>query len=920
MKKDYLLFRNILSSAVFLIIISSHNYGQTNVHHSDFNISQGETFTISGFIGDSPWQVNRSGDDWGSRIHNDILELTNTAGFDPNAIGWVFTFLETDGFDSPYNKVFGSNVEAVTWYFNMRQIRSNPAGFASNTYGVAFVIGCTSINAATEGEGYAVVLGNTGTPDPIRFVKFDQGIQSLGTTLDGLIIAGEPLDDPTNDYMSLKLTYDPASNEWQLFGRNDGSSFQDPISGELSFLGKVVNNDYTDIELEYMGAYWQGHTAADQTAFFDNVSVWIDDTGQSPPTISNVIQYPDSGITPETTVSVSADVTPGDAPIETVQLNWGISEHNLENTILMMPSNTSTYTTETDIPPHEDSTVVYYQVYAKDQAGESATSNLYSYQVIDTATVLIIIDVINPQPIQAEPGTPFEDLPLPPTVEVILDNEETLALEVNWQEGDYDPHTPATYILSGELVLTEGIQNPDDLKAEIEVTITGPDLIAGWTFPEETQEADQGIPENIGNLITREPGFDGNYSYYEGIENKAISTARWHEGESTKYWKIEISTLNYEELTLSSAQRSSATGPRDFKVQYRIGPTGNWNDIENSDITVETNFTAGVLDKLPLPDVCNNKSILFLRWIMTSNTAAGGETVGSTGASRIDMIMIYGYYSKDFPLILTGIDHPEDITVVEGTPFEELPLPGEVKVHYDNLISEYLPVLWNESGYEGDVPGIYTIEGEIELPQGVENPDNLKAYVNVEVITQSHTVTFQLDMNNATGFDPLNDKLYITGTMFNNAPPGELHDEQIMIAAGNMIYVNTMKLTEDTYIYKYYINEGWNNPEGGENRSVEVKQDTILNDIWMPTTTNEWVKIKIKIYPNPAGNHIFISSDCKIKFIELVNFKGQAVKRKSVEGNFFKLQLNGVVDGIYFLKITTDKTIHSKKVIINKQR
>ncbi len=918
MKKSHLL-RYVFSTAVFLIIICSHNYGQINVHHSDFNVSQGETFTTSGFIGGSPWQVNRSGADWGARIHNDILELTNTAGFDPNAIGWVYTHLETDDFYPPYNKVLVNNGGTLTWYFNMRQIRSNPAGFASNTYGVAFIIGCTSNDAANEGQGYAVVLGNTGTPDPVRFVKFDQGIQSIGTALEGLIIAGEPLDDPTNDHMSIKLTYDPASSEWQLFGRNDGNSFQDPLSGELIFLGNVIDHDYTETTLEYMGAYWQGHTAADQTAFFDNISVWIDDTGQMPPTISNVVQYPGSNITPETTVSVSADVTQGSAPIETVKLNWGVSEHNLENTILMIPSNNNTYTTQTDIPQQEDSTVVWYQVYAEDQAGESATSDLYSYQVIEPETALVIIDVINPQPIQAEPGTPFEDLPLPETIKVILCNEETLPLEVIWQKGDYDPYTPATYTLVGELVITEGIENPGNLKAEIEVTIIGPDLIAGWTFPEETQGADLGIPQNIGMIIAREPEFDGSYSFYQGVENLAISATRWHEGKNSKYWKIELSTLNYKDLTLSSAQRSSATGPRDFKVQYRAGTTESWNDLENSDIIAEPNFTAGVLDQLPLPDVCNNKSVIFLRWIMTSNTGAGGETVGSTGASRIDMIMIKGYYSENFTVILTGVENPDDITVVKGTIFEKLNLPDKVKVHYDNLISEYLPVLWNQENYKGDVPGVYTIEGEIELPQGIENPDNLKAYVTVEVITESHTVTFKLDMNNAHGFDPVNDNIYLTGTMFNNAPPGELHDEQIMIPAGNMIYKNTMKLAQGTYVYKYYINEGWNNPEGGENRNVEVKQDTTFSDKWMPTATYEWMITNVKIYPNPAKNKIYIESERKMKFVELINLKGQTVKRKNVENDFLILQLNDMVDGIYLLKITTDKTTQSKKIIIRKQ-
>ncbi len=244
----------------------------------DFSGAQDEDYTLSGSIGSSPWTVSRSGADWGARIFNEQLELINSATSASNSVGWIFAYAETEDFSKGYEPVLSENPGKVHWSFNMRQIRSNPAGFGENSYGVAFILGASSSSPAESGSGYAVVLGNSGTPDPVRLVEFTGGIQSLGVGSDALITAGSPLDDPQNNYMSIEVTYEPASNEWQLFGRNDGGSdFADPSEGELTLLGTVTDDTHTEFALPYMGAYWQGSTGNNQTAFFDNVKVDLSD-------------------------------------------------------------------------------------------------------------------------------------------------------------------------------------------------------------------------------------------------------------------------------------------------------------------------------------------------------------------------------------------------------------------------------------------------------------------------------------------------------------------------------------------------------------------------------------------------------------------------------------------------------------------
>ncbi len=263
MKKLILLF----------VIVVSNIFAQTNVFTDNFNSSQGPTFFTSGKIGTSNWDVNRSGNDFGARVNNGILELSNDATTTTNVAGWTFVNELITSISSPFSPILSSNTGPVTWTFNMRQIRTDPAGFTDGSYGVAFILGSTSQSPQKNGTGYAVVLGQSGSTDPIRLVKFSAGLQSL-TNLISSNTSG--LADFGNDYLSIKITYNPTSNTWELFVRNDGTSaFNDPLSGTLISQGIATDNTYTSTLLSYFGAYWQGSTSASQTAFFDNLNISV---------------------------------------------------------------------------------------------------------------------------------------------------------------------------------------------------------------------------------------------------------------------------------------------------------------------------------------------------------------------------------------------------------------------------------------------------------------------------------------------------------------------------------------------------------------------------------------------------------------------------------------------------------------------
>ena len=76
----------------------------TTVFTDDFSTNTNATFTTSGAIGSSAWNVLRSGGDMGARRNETVnqLELTNDASATANANGWVLAYTLSSSFSSPY--------------------------------------------------------------------------------------------------------------------------------------------------------------------------------------------------------------------------------------------------------------------------------------------------------------------------------------------------------------------------------------------------------------------------------------------------------------------------------------------------------------------------------------------------------------------------------------------------------------------------------------------------------------------------------------------------------------------------------------------------------------------------------------------------------------------------------------------------
>jgi hypothetical protein len=116
--------------------------------------------------------------------------------------------------------------------------------------------------------------------------------------------------------------------------------------------------------------------------------------------------------------------------------------------------------------------------------------------------VLAVTGVENPPGISVNQGTPFDALELPTTVLTYFDDGTSGLLYVEWQPGNYDPEVPAVYTIMGDLQLETEIVNPDNIRPQIEVTVTDFVLTYPVTF-NLTLDASLGFdPETDAVFIT----------------------------------------------------------------------------------------------------------------------------------------------------------------------------------------------------------------------------------------------------------------------------------------------------------------------------------------------------------------------------------------------------------------------------------
>ncbi|MFO0362375.1 MAG: hypothetical protein ACK500_11130, partial [Flavobacteriales bacterium] len=209
------------------------------------------------------------------RIDNNQLELSNCNDGGTGSCGGSQYKAAMFDMTGKYATTYAQSGGVMEWYFNMKQSRPSPSGLSGTTYGVAYILGC---NETTPGsgtaDGYMVSMGDGGGTDPIRLMYFTNGMPAFDvTTMDGQTICSTASPTTKTNYMSIKVTYDPCSNQWSLLVRDDGTSaFSDPttITGTPA---TGANSTYVNTSLIYSGAFWKHSSSCEEIAIFDNISI-----------------------------------------------------------------------------------------------------------------------------------------------------------------------------------------------------------------------------------------------------------------------------------------------------------------------------------------------------------------------------------------------------------------------------------------------------------------------------------------------------------------------------------------------------------------------------------------------------------------------------------------------------------------------
>ena len=137
------------------------------------------------------------------------------------------------------------------------------------------------------------------------------------------------------------------------------------------------------------------------------------------------------------------------------------------------------------------------------------------------------------------------------------------------------------------------------------------------------------------------------------------------------WWETYVSTVGRTDIAVTWRMRSTGTGPRDWRLQYRVGGDGDWNNVGGT-IALSTPTTpANTLNEPErgrfLPASAEGHERLYLRWLMASNVGTNGNPIASGGTHQInDLVIRSGAESIDneddptstFSITWTGFTNP----------------------------------------------------------------------------------------------------------------------------------------------------------------------------------------------------------------------------------------------------------------------
>ena len=328
--------------------------------------------------------------------------------------------------------------------------------------------------------------------------------------------------------------------------------------------------------------------------------------------------------------------------------------------------------------------------------------------------------------------------------------------------------------------------------------------------------------------------------------------------------------------------------PAETELTIDITPPGDTTVVASFDVTLSDGasyiaIANGVLDADGFAANPDGIDIEFTLYVVDyAQEASTDENEvqlfvfhGSTDAPAVDVI------ARDVALLV------ENAAYGDGTNYFGVPAA--------DYILDITPAGDNETivaSFSADLRGL---EGEAVavLASGFLSPEDNRdgaafgliavlpdgTVVELPAYVKRYEVTFNVDMSDATPFNPDTDDVYMAGSFAGWPQPGTNPDLKMEPTdADPMIYTLTLFLEADEYQYKYFRvvnnNPSWDNGEwaGDPNRLINVIGDRVKNDVWdqRPTSTARLQVIHNAADPVAAMVDIYVNGEL---FLEDFGFR-----------------------------------------------
>ena len=170
---------------------------------------------------------------------------------------------------------------------------------------------------------------------------------------------------------------------------------------------------------------------------------------------------------------------------------------------------------------------------------------------------------------------------------------------------------------------------------------------------------------------------------------------------------------------------------------------------------------------------------------------------------------------------------------------------------------------------------------------------------------ESVTVTYYAAIGSATA-SPATLKLAVASSQDKNSIIETLSTDAISSNAYTA-FTKTYKATSDNVYYFGF---------GNTTAPVTVTTSLRVDNVSLTKNTlavNDLVKTNIKMYPNPVVDQLNIKTDDIVKSIQIYAVDGKLLK--TIIGNTDKVDFRNYPKGSYLVKIETNKSVTSQKII-----